>query len=281
MGAKSSIMRGFKFNYHRIFICDYENSGGAVEPPGLTLAPPLAEALSVFKQFKSLVELKLGVPIKVVQSNWGGKFRSFSKFLADLGIVHRIICPHTHHQNGAVERQHRHIVDLGLTLLSQASLPLTYWDYAFSTAVFLINRLPSSAIKFQAPYTLLFHTLPDYKFLRVFGCVCFLLLRLYHAHKLEFRSQECLFLGYSISHKGYIDVSQLVVDFIFPRMFFSMNQGFLILKYSLSLVLMLLLPNSSPNLTCLLCFLMFLYLCPASDSSTLFRCCIPYFSHFI
>ncbi|CAI8590799.1 unnamed protein product, partial [Vicia faba] len=145
----------------------------------------------------------LGFPIKAVQSDWGGEFRPYSKFLADLGIVHRVICPHTHHQNGVVERKHRHIVDLGLTLLSQASLPLNFWDYAFTTAVFLINRLPSSAIQFQVPCTFLFHIMPDYKFLKVFGCACFPLLRPYLAHRLEFRSQECLFLGYSNSHKGY------------------------------------------------------------------------------
>lgn len=87
-----------------------------------------------------------------------------------------------------VERKHRHIVDLGLPLLSQASLPLVYWDYAFSIAVYLINRLPSASINFQVPYIALFHTKPDYKFLKVFGCACFPLLRPYNAHKLEFRS---------------------------------------------------------------------------------------------
>jgi len=52
-----------------------------------------------------------------------------------------------------VERNHRQIVDMGLTLLAQASLPLPYWDYAFTTAVYLINRLPMSAIQFAVPYT--------------------------------------------------------------------------------------------------------------------------------
>nr|KYP61147.1 Putative copper-transporting ATPase PAA1 [Cajanus cajan] len=50
----------------------------------------------------------------------------------------------THHQNGVVERKHRHIFELGLTLLAQANLPMQFWDHAFMTNVYLINRLPSS-----------------------------------------------------------------------------------------------------------------------------------------
>lgn len=85
-----------------------------------------SKAIYIFKLFKAMVELQHGLPIKAFRSDWGGEFRPFNKFLSDLGIIHRVICPHTHHQNGAVERKQRHIVDMDLTLLSQASLPLTY-----------------------------------------------------------------------------------------------------------------------------------------------------------
>ena len=51
-------------------------------------------------------------------------------------------------------------------------------------------------------YTL-FNKELDYHYLRTFGCAYFPLLRPYHTHKLNFRSQECLFIGYSLSHKGY------------------------------------------------------------------------------
>ena len=74
--------------------------------------------------------------IKGVQSDWGGEYRPFSALLASYGISHRLICPHTHHQNGVVERKHRHIVDLGLTLLHRATLPLQFWDYACHCSLF-------------------------------------------------------------------------------------------------------------------------------------------------
>lgn len=129
-----------------------------------------SEALTIFKQFKTMAEC---FPFKSVQTDWGGEFRPFTKFLSDLGIIHRLICPHTHHQNGVVERKHRHIVDLGLTLLSHASLPLKFWDHAFLTAVYLLNCLPTMSLNHNIPYTVLFNQNPNYKFLRVFGCACF------------------------------------------------------------------------------------------------------------
>ncbi|KAE9597694.1 hypothetical protein Lalb_Chr16g0389321 [Lupinus albus] len=49
-----------------------------------------------------------------------------------------------------------HIVEIGLALLTYASLPLSYWEYAFTTAVFLINGLPSSSLDQLSPHSLLF-----------------------------------------------------------------------------------------------------------------------------
>ena len=80
----------------------------------------------VFQNFKSMVELQLNTKVKSIQSNWGGEYRPFSSHLASFSISHRLICLDTHHQNGVVERKHKHIVDLGLTLVHHASLPLQF-----------------------------------------------------------------------------------------------------------------------------------------------------------
>nr|KYP42260.1 Retrovirus-related Pol polyprotein from transposon TNT 1-94 [Cajanus cajan] len=162
-----------------------------------------SEALTIFKQFQAMAKLQFNHKIKSFQSDWGGEFRPFTQILTSLGITHRLICPHTHHQNGVVERKHRHIIEMGLTLLSQAFLPMKYWDHVFHTTVYLINRLPSLSHNKIVPYQVLYSKDLDYTFIKVFGCACYPLLTPYNTNKLHFRSTECVFLGYSSSHKGY------------------------------------------------------------------------------
>ena len=163
-----------------------------------------SQALDIFLKFKLLVENQLGHKIKNIQSDNAREFISFDKTLALFGIHHRYTCPHTHQQNGVVERKHRHIVETGLSLLAHESLPLKYWSYAFKAVVFIINNLPTSILHHQTPHTILYNHPSTYNLLRVFGCACFALLRPYNKYKFDFKSHICLFLGYAINKKGYL-----------------------------------------------------------------------------
>ncbi|KAI5336524.1 hypothetical protein L3X38_015792 [Prunus dulcis] len=92
---------------------------------------------------------------------------------------------------------------MGLCLLAQSRLPSSFWVEAFSTAVFLINRLPTPQLDNLSPYEKLLHRPPDYKFLKSFGCAYFPHMVPYNKHKLSFKSIPCVFIGYDDHYKGY------------------------------------------------------------------------------
>jgi len=162
-----------------------------------------SEVFQCFRDFQSMVERQYNHKILAVQSDWGGEYQSLNSFFKRLGIAHHVSCPHVHQQNGSAERNHHHIVEVGLCLLAHASMPLKYWDEAFLTAVFLINRLPSKVIANATPHERLLDSPPDYSFLRTFGCAVWPNFRPYNAKKVQFRSKHCVFLGYSNLHKGF------------------------------------------------------------------------------
>jgi hypothetical protein len=74
---------------------------------------------------------------------------------------------------------------------------------AFLTTYFLINRLPSRVINFSTPIQKLTGVKPDFSMLRTFGVAFWPNLRPYNAHKLNFKTKQCVFIGYSEFYKGY------------------------------------------------------------------------------
>ena len=99
-------------------------------------------------------------------------------------------------QNGVSERRHHHLVETGLTLLHDASLPLSYWPHAFSMATYLINRQPTPFLHNKSPFEDFFHQPPNYLKLKKFGCLCFPLTKPYNTHKLQPKATPCFVVGY-------------------------------------------------------------------------------------
>lgn len=110
-----------------------------------------SQVQTVFIEFKNYIELQCNRKIRAIQTDNGGKFIALKPFLSDHGIAHWRSCLHIHQQMGSVERRHRHIMDIGLSLLDHAKLPLEFWYYAFTTATFLYNRIPSTTLSGDSP----------------------------------------------------------------------------------------------------------------------------------
>ena len=134
------------FRYYLIFVDHYSKY--------IWLYPmkKKSDVAILFPQFKLLVEKFFQHSIISLYTDNGGEYLSLAPILNSHGVSHFKTPPYTPEHNGTSERRHRHIVEIGLALLHTASLPISYWSYAFQTAVYLINRLPTSVLKFQSPF---------------------------------------------------------------------------------------------------------------------------------
>jgi histone deacetylase 1/2 len=134
-----------KHSYYVSFIDDFSKF------TWIYLLKKRSDVYQVFLNFQQLVEQKFGRKIITMQTDWGGEYEKLHSFFQKVGITHHVSCAHAHKQNGSAERKHRHIVEVGLALLANASMPLKFWDEAFLTATFLINLLATKVLIFPHP----------------------------------------------------------------------------------------------------------------------------------
>lgn len=84
----------------------------------------------------------------------------------------------------------------------QGGIPLCIWSDYVLTAIYLINRLPSSVLNGKSPYELVHKKKPDLSHLRCFGCLCFQTV-FNNQDKFTYRSNKCVLIGYSSIKKAY------------------------------------------------------------------------------
>jgi hypothetical protein len=164
-----------------------------------------SEVLTIYRDFAKMVQTQYSKAIKVFRSDNAREYRQtdFSTILKHYGTIFHTSCAGTSQQNGRAERKLRQILDTIRALTNAASTPISFWGEVALTTVYTINRCPSPIVQNTIPYERLFGTAPNYSLLKVFGCVCFVLLQPHERTKLQPRSQLCCFLGYGLEEKGY------------------------------------------------------------------------------
>jgi IS30 family transposase len=110
-----------------------------------------SEVFSTFVEFQKLVEHLFDRKIIMVQTDWGDEYQKLHGFFSKIGNTHHVSYPYAHQQNGSAEWKHRHIIEVGLSLLTQASMPFKFCDDAFLAAIYLINHTPSKVIGYETP----------------------------------------------------------------------------------------------------------------------------------
>nr|GEZ21193.1 hypothetical protein [Tanacetum cinerariifolium] len=103
------------------------------------------EVFETFKVFQKEVENQLGKTIKSLRSDRGGEYMSqeFLDHLKDHGSIAHRTPPYTSQPNGVSERKNRTLLDMVRSMMSQTTLPKSFWDYVLKTAARILNMVPT------------------------------------------------------------------------------------------------------------------------------------------
>nr|GEX13927.1 hypothetical protein [Tanacetum cinerariifolium] len=99
------------------------------------------EVFETFKVFQKKVENQLGKTIKSLRSDHG-------------------------------ERRNQTLLDMVRSMMSQTTLPKSFWDYALETAARILNMVPTKKVD-KTPYELWHGQAPKLSYLKVWGCEAF------------------------------------------------------------------------------------------------------------
>ncbi|GJU63091.1 retrotransposon protein, putative, ty1-copia subclass [Tanacetum coccineum] len=125
-----------------------------------------------------------------------GNVQEFLDHLKDHDIIAHHTPPYTPQQNGVSESRNKTLLDMVRSMMSQTTLPKSFWDYAIETAARILNMVPTKKVE-KTPYEVWHGQAPKLSYLKVWGCEA-LVKRdtLTKPDKLEPRSIKCIFIGY-------------------------------------------------------------------------------------
>ena len=151
------------------------------------------QVLERLKEWQADVQNFTGRKVKTLRTDNGGEFTSkiFEAHLKACGIRHELTTPKTPKQNGAAERLNRTLVETTSAML----LHQKFWAEAISTATYLINRSPTSAVEGMTPHEAWYGRKPRVEHLRVFGCTAYVHVPKDERGKLDSKTKRCTLLG--------------------------------------------------------------------------------------
>ena len=87
--------------------------------------------------------------------------------------------------------------------MNEKEMPEYYWAEATHAAIYIMNKTPTTAIHGTTPEEKFTGKKLDLSHLKVFGCLAYVHIPDELRSKLDPKAKKCVFIGYSLEHKGY------------------------------------------------------------------------------
>ncbi|CAJ2635655.1 unnamed protein product [Trifolium pratense] len=164
-----------------------------------------SETFDVFKDLCIQLQREKNNVVLRIRSDHGKEFENsrFSDFCASEGIIHEFSSPITPQQNGVVERKNRTIQESARVMLHAKKLSHGFWAEAMNTACYIHNRVTLRSGTTTTLYELWKERKPTVKHFHVFGSKCYILSDREPRTKMDPKSDEGIFLGYSTNSRAY------------------------------------------------------------------------------
>ncbi|CAJ2661891.1 unnamed protein product [Trifolium pratense] len=161
-----------------------------------------------FDEFKDLclqLQKENDCGILRIRSDHGKEFENskFAEFCAAEGIAHEFSSPITPQQNGVVERKNRTLQESVRVMLHAKNLPYKFWAEAMNTSCYIHNRVTLRTGTATTLCELWKNRKPTVKYFHVFRSKCYILADREPRRKLDPKSDEGIFLGYSTNNRAY------------------------------------------------------------------------------
>jgi hypothetical protein len=107
-----------------------------------------SDALSIYNNFSVMIRTHFNTSICVFRADSTAEYLSdaLHQVLAEQGTLAQFFCLGAHSQNGVAESKYDHLLETAHYLMIASSVPPHFWAEAVSTATYLINIQPSSAL---------------------------------------------------------------------------------------------------------------------------------------
>ena len=164
-----------------------------------------SDTFDAFKELCLRLQREKDSGIVRIRNDHGKEFENsrFSEFCADEGIGHEFSSPITPQQNGVVERKNRTLQEAARVMLHAKKLPYYFWAEAMSTACYVLNRVTLRKGTSTTLYEIWKGRKPTVKHFHVFGSKCYILADREQRRKMDPKSDEGIFLGYSLTSRAY------------------------------------------------------------------------------